>query len=175
MKLVQEWLRQHRGLFNSFFLLYNLKVIKKYYFMKKGFTLIELLVVIAIIAMLSTLSVVALSNARAKSRDARRASDIKQIRTALEMYQDKNNERYPSTPSGTTTLGVSETSCLNDSGFVSSSSCTGNVYMQKIPSDPQNTSGKVYVYTGSASGSTYTISYTMEGTGAATATEASMN
>lgn len=144
--------------------------------MKKGFTLIELLVVIAIIAMLSTLSVVALSNARAKSRDARRASDIKQIRTALEMYQDKNNEMYPPTPSGTTTLGASETSCLNDSGFVSSSSCTGNVYMQKIPSDPQNTSGKAYVYTrGSGDKSTYTLTYTMEGSGAATATEASMN
>lgn len=144
--------------------------------MKKGFTLIELLVVIAIIAMLSTLSVVALSNARAKSRDARRASDIKQIRTALEMYQDKNNEMYPPTPSATTTLGANETSCLNDSGFVSSSSCTGTVYMQKVPSDPQNTSGRSYVYTrGSGDKSTYTLTYIMEGTGAATATEASMN
>lgn len=49
------------------------------YFMKKGFTLVELLVVIAIIALLSTLSVVALNSARAKSRDARRLSDIRQI------------------------------------------------------------------------------------------------
>ncbi|HQB76688.1 MAG TPA: prepilin-type N-terminal cleavage/methylation domain-containing protein, partial [bacterium] len=62
--------------------------------MRKGFTLIELLVVIAIIALLSTLSVVALNNARVKSRDARRLSDIKQIRTALEMYFNQNNS-YP--------------------------------------------------------------------------------
>ncbi len=53
---------------------------------KKGFTLIELLVVIAIIGLLSTLSILALNTARARSRDARRVADVKQIQTALEMY-----------------------------------------------------------------------------------------
>ena len=61
---------------------------------RKGFTLIELLVVIAIIGLLATLAVVALNNARQKSRDARRISDIKQIQTALELYyNDEGN--YP--------------------------------------------------------------------------------
>lgn len=63
---------------------------------KKGFTLIELLVVIAIIGMLSTLAVVALNSARAKSRDARRVADIKQIQTALEMYYNTVGS-YPAT------------------------------------------------------------------------------
>jgi prepilin-type N-terminal cleavage/methylation domain-containing protein len=58
---------------------------------KQGFTLIELLVVIAIIGLLSTLSIVALNQARARSRDARRVADVKQIQTALEMYYNDNN------------------------------------------------------------------------------------
>jgi len=53
---------------------------------KKAFTLIELLVVIAIIGLLSTLSIIAFNQARARARDARRLADVKQIQTALEMY-----------------------------------------------------------------------------------------
>ncbi|MEI7452060.1 MAG: prepilin-type N-terminal cleavage/methylation domain-containing protein [Candidatus Falkowbacteria bacterium] len=63
---------------------------------KKAFTLIELLVVIAIIGILATIAVVALQNARAKARDARRVADVKQIQTALELFfNDKG--RYPTT------------------------------------------------------------------------------
>lgn len=61
-----------------------------------GFTLIELLVVISIIGLLSTLAVVALNNARMKSRDAKRLSDIRQIQTALELYFNDSND-YPAT------------------------------------------------------------------------------
>ncbi|NBV76692.1 type II secretion system protein [bacterium] len=50
---------------------------------KRGFTLIELLVVIAIIGLLSTVVLASLSSARAKSRDARRLSDLKQIANAV--------------------------------------------------------------------------------------------
>ncbi|RJQ33581.1 type II secretion system protein [Candidatus Parcubacteria bacterium] len=61
---------------------------------KSGFTLIELLVVIAIIAIVSTLAVVNLNQARAKARDARRLSDIGQLKKALEIYYYTNGE-YP--------------------------------------------------------------------------------
>ena len=140
--------------------------------MKKGFTLIELLVVIAIIALLSTLSVVALNSARAKSRDARRVSDIKQLRTALEMYFDQNMA-YPAAPDSTSTLGVNNSACLNASGWTTTIGCSGTVYMQKVPADPQPTT-KLYTYDVGSNGSTYTINYTLENGGAKTATPSSM-
>jgi len=61
---------------------------------RAGFTLIELLVVIAIIGILSATVLVSLNSARAKARDALRASDIKQVRTALEVYY-YDNGKYP--------------------------------------------------------------------------------
>ncbi|HOF79800.1 MAG TPA: prepilin-type N-terminal cleavage/methylation domain-containing protein [bacterium] len=136
--------------------------------MKKGFTLIELLVVIAIIALLSTLSVVALNSARVKSRDARRLSDIKQLRTALEMYFDQN-QSYPTT---TGALGSGNFACLNSAGWAAVN-CSGTVYMQKVPTDPQPTT-KLYTYDVGSNGSTYTINYTLENGGAKTATPSSM-
>ena len=53
-----------------------------------GFTLIELLVVIAIIGVLASIVLASLNNARRKSRDARRITDIKQIGLALQLYFD---------------------------------------------------------------------------------------
>lgn len=53
------------------------------------------LVSIAVIGLLSTLAVVSLNNARLKSRDAKRVSDVKQIQTALELYNN-DYEKYPS-------------------------------------------------------------------------------
>jgi len=63
----------------------------------KGFTLIELLVVVAIIGILATIILSSLSSARESARDAKRLSDIKTIQTALEMYANDNNGRYPTT------------------------------------------------------------------------------
>tara|TARA_B100000745_G_scaffold290137_2_gene228818 strand:+ start:2777 stop:3316 length:540 start_codon:yes stop_codon:yes gene_type:complete len=59
-----------------------------------GFTLIELLVVIAIIGMLSSVVLASLNTAREKSRDARRISDFRQLKTALELYYN-DNRGYP--------------------------------------------------------------------------------
>jgi len=139
--------------------------------MKKGFTLVELLVVIAIIALLSTLSVVALNSARAKSRDARRQSDIKQIRTALELYYDANNQQYPA---GNKILGATDTACLNQNGWVPTSTCASTtIFMQNVPSDPIPGTYS-YTYNVGVSNDTYTIAYTLENGGDKTATPYSM-
>lgn len=61
---------------------------------KKGFTLIELLVVIAIIGILSSIVMVSLSGAKTKSRDSKRAADIRSIQVALELYYT-DYQMYP--------------------------------------------------------------------------------
>lgn len=108
---------------------------------KKGFTLIELLVVVAIIGLLSTLSIIALNTARAKARDARRVSDIKQIQTALELY-------------------------FNDkSAYPSSTAALVPAYMGQVPTNPTPTNdgncaaSYSYVYTPQSSNRSYTLTY----------------
>lgn len=63
---------------------------------QKGFTLIELLVVIAVIGLIASIISVALNDARARSRDLKRRTDLKQIYTALQLYFDDNGS-YPTT------------------------------------------------------------------------------
>ncbi|MBI3305786.1 type II secretion system protein [Candidatus Nomurabacteria bacterium] len=60
-----------------------------------GFTLIELLVVVAIIGILSSVVLTSLSSARQKANVAATASDLRQIVTALSLYQNDNNGSYP--------------------------------------------------------------------------------
>jgi len=133
---------------------------------KKGFTLIELLVVIAIIGLLSTLAVVALNDARIKSRDAKRLSDIKQIQSALELYYSDNNT-YPVTANAIT-LGSSTQNGLcgtGTTGFYANNAagCTAagtTQYMGVVPAAPTPPTGNAYVYTGSAT--TYGITFSLE-------------
>jgi len=97
---------------------------------KKGFTLIELLVVIAIIGILTTISVIALQNSRARARDSKRLADVKQIQSALALYAH-DAEEYPVTASvtpgvilsygGTVFMAVIPTPPLPDDG------CSGSV------------------------------------------------
>ena len=97
---------------------------------KQAFTLIELLVVIAIIGLLSTLSIIALNSARAKARDAKRVSDVKQIQIALEMYyNDAGN--YPDTVSTSTPIA---------SG--------GHTFLRVVPTPPTPVDGSNCVGTG---------------------------
>src|SRR3989338_6549912 len=63
---------------------------------KKGYTLVELMVAISIIALLFAAGVASYGKASQRSRDAKRKSDVEQLRSALEMYR-ADNSKYPPT------------------------------------------------------------------------------
>jgi len=68
--------------------------VSSFKFQEKGFTLIELLVVVAIIGLLSSIISLGVNNSRIKARDAKRVTDLKQVKTGLDLYF-ANGSGYP--------------------------------------------------------------------------------
>ena len=100
----------------------------------EGFSLVEILVVVTIISILASIAAVSYSRFVKQSRDARRKTDIEQIRAAIELYRNFNDV-YP-TPGM-----VFGSSSIVDSGQT--------VYMSKVPMDPMPTP-YTYYYTSTA-------------------------
>jgi prepilin-type N-terminal cleavage/methylation domain-containing protein len=99
---------------------------------ERGFTLIELLVVIAIIGILASVVLASLNSARQKSRDARRISDVQQIKLGLELYFDQAGTY----PSGGVSSGNPELE----------SELAGNNFMASFPEPPSGAGQDNYSY-----------------------------
>jgi len=112
-----------------------------------GFTLVELLVTIGIIGILATVTVVSVGNARAKARDSKRVSDIKQIQSALELYSSDTGGFYP----GGTTLILGDAGstviCDLDNGLLAATTGCSSIYLNPVPKDPTSSPGFKYQYT----------------------------
>jgi len=128
-----------------------------------GFTLIELLVVVAIIGLLSSVVLASLNTARAKGRDAKRLSDMEQIRTALAMYYNDYNGKYPTTGgawygncSFFGSYGVS-----GPGGYIPNLAPT---YISVLPLDPKPTADTCYLYRSNGVDYDFLIYGTVEGT-----------
>ena len=110
---------------------------------QRGFTLIELLVVIAIIGVLATVVLASLNNARRKSRDARRVTDLKQIALALELYFDGvGRNQYP-VGTGTCTAVPGSPPAADENYNLQPLVTDG--YIASIPRDPSDTA-RCYLY-----------------------------
>ncbi len=152
----------------------------------KGFTLIELLVVISIIGMLSSIVLVSLQSARAKSRDAVRYRNLHEIRTAIELYRSNNNGLVPRIDSNP--LSEFVTSVGNKSGYFHSGAgpciqdppgtwTTGSQdfrdlltsgtpkYITSLPVDPVNDANYCYIYYATLTGSAACLTAKLEGSG----------
>lgn len=132
----------------------NLKLVQS-----KAFTLIEILVVATIIALLAAIGAVSYTQINKSSRDARRKTDLEQIRAAVEMYRSNNNA-YPSAAQITFT-------CPSSGSLTDAS----NTYLSKIPNDPKCSSSPAYTYFyTSPSASDYTVGAYLENTPSSGAT-----
>ncbi len=95
-----------------------------------------------------------------EARDRKRISDIRQIQTALELY-NLDIGLYPIHPDGIV-LGNGGYSTLCGDGFKpSDNECTEPVYYQNISSDPLNEGDYRYIYQ-SADGKSYRIDFILE-------------
>ena len=65
---------------------------------QKSFTLIEMLVVIAIIGILAGIVLVAVGATRSKARDSRIISEMGQLRNAVDLFYNNNNNSYTGPP-----------------------------------------------------------------------------
>lgn len=116
--------------------------------LKSGFTLLELLVVIAIIGILASVGAVSFSSVQQKTRDTRRAADIKVIQNAMEQFYT-SNVRYP----------TSGESCNPGVNFLPGG----------MPKDPKT--GLAYQPTCNAQGSIYCICASLENIGGGNSTD----
>lgn len=108
---------------------------------KKAFTLLELLVVVSLIALVITVIIVVVSSARAKGRDARRISDIREINNAIVLYQSDHQGNPPDLgQSNCGSLHIYDSTCFASTGQGAENwemlKKQLSPYLKILPSDP---------------------------------------
>jgi prepilin-type N-terminal cleavage/methylation domain-containing protein len=123
----------------------------------KGFTLIEMIVVVAIIAILMGIVITKSSDAKAKSRDAKRISDIANMQLSLELYFDRCNQ-YPALTNNPLNSAY-KIPDLN-SGSTCPSGITLATFLGKVPTPPLT--GEFYEYSLNTNSTDYVLKAMLE-------------
>lgn len=119
----------------------------------EGFTLVEILVVVTIIALLASLAAISYSQFVKQARDAKRKTDIEQIRAAIELYRNFD-------ATGTYPLSLD----FSGSGTVADATTT---YLSKIPNDPLSPTGYTFYFESLSSNTDYRLCAYLENGGTA--------
>jgi len=123
---------------------------------KKAFSLVEILVVVTIIALLASLAAASYSQFVKQARDAKRKTDVEQIRAAIELYRNFDaSGLYPATAA-----------IVFGTGNIADASAT---YLTKIPNDPLSSRGYTLYYTNVSPFTNYTLCAYLENGGTAVA------
>ncbi len=120
---------------------------------KSAFTLIELLITVSIMATLTGMVAMNVFGSLAKARDAKRKSDLREIKTSLNLYYSIKN-MYPSSlhsvfgpwkfDGSEVISGCGTAMVISDCPWGDPWIQDGVTYMGKLPVDPQGTQGYFY-------------------------------
>lgn len=128
---------------------------------QKGFTLIELLVVVAIIGILAIVVLASLGQARSRTRDAARLSDMQSIQKLLEIYY-LDNGAYPDTGGWTSSGDPTEWATL--ATLLGSTLPVDPSNVEDLSSDPnQNFKYSYYGDSGTCNAQEYVLVHKKEG------------
>ena len=107
--------------------------------LQKGFTLIELLVVIGILAILLSITLIAINPAKqfSQANDTKRRSDVNAILNAVDQYAA---DHAGALPAGILNTGTAPETTISDTG---TNICSALVtkYLAQLPVDPLTNSG----------------------------------
>lgn len=102
--------------------------------MKKAFTIIEIMIVVAILGILSAITIPMVQGHVLKAKEANAASNLREMRNAIELFSIKNDGLAPGYDSNGKASAAAFTKDMVDGG-----------YLPEIPTNPFNGAKTVYV------------------------------